>query len=233
MPSSAKTLFFILSASITALAVGFMGWGMSTGWARTTMECTSGGSSFFNGTAMITLRLFGGILSRSFCPSFGQKDLDFQVVPKLIEMGSDVPVALHALVLCLLALCLLFSACSILISLYNAVSNPYETYMGPMGIYVCSSLSTFMSVVVLAIFAVNVNVTNMAEGLVESFSEGFEVGLRNKSSELLLGYYLVIPYTGLSLCAIVVIYFYEHAAYKQRREQQRPTEDAPKEIMMY
>lgn len=48
---------------------------------------------------------------------------------------------LHGLVLCLLVLCFVFSASSILISLYNSFSNPYETYMGPLGIYVCSSLS--------------------------------------------------------------------------------------------
>lgn len=51
------------------------------------------------------------------------------------------PVALHGTVVCLLVLCLLFSALSILISLYNSVSNPYETYMGPAGVYACGSLS--------------------------------------------------------------------------------------------
>lgn len=62
------------------------------------------------------------------------------VIPTLA--GREVAsVVLHGLVLCLLALCLLFSACSILISLYNSVSNPYETYMGPVGVYICSSLS--------------------------------------------------------------------------------------------
>lgn len=62
------------------------------------------------------------------------------VIPMLAEIGVT-PLVLHILVLCLLGLCLLFSAASILISLYNSVSNPYETYMGPMGLYACSSLS--------------------------------------------------------------------------------------------
>ena len=63
------------------------------------------------------------------------------VIPKLVQTGEVPSVVLHALVLCLLALCLLCSTVSILISLYNSVSNPYETYMGPIGLYVCSSLS--------------------------------------------------------------------------------------------
>lgn len=62
------------------------------------------------------------------------------VIPTLAEIGVT-PLVLHILVVCLLALCLLFSVASILISLYNSVSNPYETYMGPMGLYACSSLS--------------------------------------------------------------------------------------------
>lgn len=61
------------------------------------------------------------------------------VIPKLRETGTT-PLALYILVVSLLALCLLFSALSILISLYNSVSNPYETYMGPIGVYTCSSL---------------------------------------------------------------------------------------------
>lgn len=90
-----------------------------------------------------------------------------------------------------------------------------------------------LSVLALIIFVMNVNLTNMAEALVENFANSIPVDLKNKSSEMLLGYYLVIPYTVLSLVAIALIYMYDHAAYTHRREQQRPTEDAPKEIMMY
>lgn len=61
------------------------------------------------------------------------------VIPQLL--GKGVPVVLHTLVVFLLALSLLFSAVSILIALYNSVSNPYETYLGPTGVYTCSSLS--------------------------------------------------------------------------------------------
>ncbi|KAA8581411.1 clarin-3 [Etheostoma spectabile] len=229
MPSTKKTLHFMGSALATALSVGVMGYCMSTQWATITMECARIGTSFFNGTAVITLELFFGISNRNFCPLFGGRDT-FQVIPKLVEIGVT-PVVLHALVLCLLALCLLFSACSILISLYNSVSNPYETYMGPVGVYVCSALSACLSVVVLVIFVVNVTGTSMAEDLVKNFSE--DADLRNKSSEMKLGYYLIILYTLLSLLAIALIYMYDHAAYTHRREQQRPTEDAPKEIMMY
>ena len=63
----------------------------------------------------------------------------FAVFTELGNVGT-APQVLHGLVVMLLALCLLASCGSILIALYNSVSNPYETYMGPIGIYVCSSV---------------------------------------------------------------------------------------------
>lgn len=85
----------------------------------------------------------------------------------------------------------------------------------------------------MIIFILNVNVTKMAEEVVQNFSGEVTASLTSKSTEVQLGFYLVIPYVVLSLLAIVLIYMYDHAAYTHRREQQKPTEDAPKEIMMY
>nr|XP_020460858.1 clarin-3 [Monopterus albus] len=231
MPSTKKSLYFLSSALVTAISVGVLGYGMSTEWATTTMKCARKELGIFNGTAVITLKLFDGVLKRFSCPTFDNTDA-FQVIPMLKKIGGS-SVVLHGLVVCLLALCLLFSAVSILICLYNSVSNPYQTYMGPIGIYTCSSLSACLSVVVLIIFVVNVNVTIVAEDLIKNFSGNIAMDLKDQASEMLVGYYLVIPYMVLSLCAIALIYVYDHAAYTHRREQERPTEDAPKEIMMY
>lgn len=90
-----------------------------------------------------------------------------------------------------------------------------------------------LSVLVLIIFVLNVKFTNMAEETVRDFTQAIPVELKNKSAEMQLGYYLVIPYVVLSLLTIGIIYMYDHAAYTHRKEQQKPTEDAPKEIMMY
>lgn len=89
-----------------------------------------------------------------------------------------------------------------------------------------------ISLVVLILFVVNITVTSMAEDLVKQRTST-PVDLKDKTSEMGVGYYLLIPYMVLSLLAILIVYLYEHAAYTQKREQQRPTEDAPKEIMMY
>lgn len=91
-----------------------------------------------------------------------------------------------------------------------------------------------LSLVVLILFAVNTTVTNMAEILVEKLTENLSPSdLRNKVTVMQRGYYLVIPYTVLSLIAITLIYVYDHAAYTRKKEQQKPTEDAPVDLTMY
>ncbi|XP_041670925.1 clarin-3 [Cheilinus undulatus] len=231
MPSTKKSLHFTSSALVTAIAVGCLGFGMSAQWSQTSLKCSRPGTGVFNGSAEVQLELFDGVVLRTSCPSFGGDD-SFEVFPKLLESGG-APVVLHGLTLGMLALCLLFSACSILISLYNSVSNPYETYMGPIGIYVCSSLSACLALLALIIYVCNIFATEMAEDLVRLFAENIPVEMRNKKTEMSLGFYMVIPYIVLSFGAIGLIFMYDHAAYTHRREQQRPTEDAPKEIMMY
>lgn len=231
MPSTKKTIYFMSSALVTAIAIGILGFAMSTQWAKTTMKCAQGSGN--NGTAVITLKLFNGDLVRDFCPVFGSAQPElFPVFPKVMKAGST-PAALHILTVCLIVLCLLFSAATILMSLYNSVSNPYENYMGPVGIYAYSSLSTCLSVLVLILFAVNINVTSMAEELTKNIANSEVLDLQDKSTEMQTGFYLIIPYAVLSLLAIALIYMYDHAAYTHRKEQQKPTEDAPKEIMMY
>ncbi|XP_034049975.1 clarin-3 [Thalassophryne amazonica] len=231
MPSTKKTLHFLFSALMTSISVGLMGYGISTEWAVMSIQCARNEGDIYNGTAEITWMLFGGSITRSLCPFFGNTE-KIDVFKKITEIGA-APQVLHVLVVVLCALCLLFSATSIFLSLYNSVSNPYETYMGPTGVYTCSSLSACLSVLALILFVVNVKVTNLAEAIVVNFADGSPVYLKNKSVELKIGYFLLMPYTVLCLISIGLIYTYDHAAYTQRKEQQRPTEDAPKEIMMY
>ncbi|XP_010866978.1 clarin-3 [Esox lucius] len=232
MPSIKKILHFLGSAGVTAASVGVLGYGMSTQWAFSEMACSETAGNFTNGSATVQYQLFSGEIMRGSCPVFGAEK-DFKVLEKLAETGG-APQILHAVVIGLLAMCLLCSAGSILITLYNSVSNPYETYMGPIGVYTCNSVSACICLMVLILYAVNVQVTSMAEDLVKNdIGASSAVYLTDKTSEFQVGYFLLLPYMGLNLLAILIIYLYEHAAYTHRKNQQRPTEDAPKEIMMY
>lgn len=92
MPSTQKILYFMCSALATAVSVGVLGYGMSTWWAQTTIQCARSESDFINGTAVITFSLFKGVMARSLCPLFGgtdsfegnlskNKDVEIGIVP--------------------------------------------------------------------------------------------------------------------------------------------------------
>lgn len=57
--------------------------------------------------------------------------------------------------------------------------------------------------------------------------------LKDEVVTFLVGFFMILPYIIVNLLAILLVYLYAHAAYRQRQEQQKPTEDAPKEILMY
>ncbi|KAK1794235.1 hypothetical protein P4O66_011128 [Electrophorus voltai] len=119
---------------------------------------------------------------------------------------------------------------SILITLFNTVSNPYETYMGPIGLFVCSGLSASLAFLALLLYLANMFGVKVAQKMVQLDSE---VVVSDEKVTFLVGFYLLLPYIAVSLLAILLVYLYVHAAYTQRREQEKPTEDAPKDIMMY
>ncbi|CAL1599778.1 unnamed protein product [Knipowitschia caucasica] len=232
MPSTQKIGYFMACACCSSISVALLGFAMSQTWAESKLKCAGFETEFFNGTGLITWKLFKGNFIQYSCPLISSpKGKDFDVFTVLKESGA--PVVLFAVVVLLLVLCLLSTALSILIALYNSVSNPYQTYMGPVGVYICSAISACLSAVVLILFAVTLTGTDAAESVVLNLAGDLSVRTQNRVAVFQLGYFLLLPYTALSLGSIGIIYFYDHAAYAQRREQQRPTEDAPKEIMMY
>lgn len=229
MPSTKKTVHFFSCALATALAAALLGFGMSANWSTTTFNCT--GVSV-PGSAVVTLSIFTGSAATENCPNFPGV-YSFSVVPQLTKTGG-APVVLHGLISGLCVVCLMFSALSIVIALYNCVSNPYETCMGPIGIYICSASSTILSAAIICMYISEVLGTEMTDGVVRTLEDNTEtLELSNRSSVMQVGFYMLIPYVVLSLSAIALIYMYQHAAYTHKREQQKPTMDEPKEIMMY
>lgn len=83
----------------------------------------------------------------------------------------------------------------------------------------------------LILYVSNIYAGEMFQTLVKAVEPN--VKLRNPKITLQVGFFLLIPYICFNLLAILVVFLYVHAAYTRRKEQEKPTEDAPKEIMMY
>lgn len=62
---------------------------------------------------------------------------------------------------------------------------------------------------------------------------GLDAFLKDEVVTFQVGFFMILPYIIVNLLVTLLVYLYAHAAYRQRQEQQKPTEDAPKEILMY
>ncbi|KAF4106325.1 clarin-3 [Onychostoma macrolepis] len=230
MPSVEKLAHFLSSAGLCAAGVVLLGYGMSTDWADAVLDCAPPGSELFNGTSSLKTGLFNGTETKIRCPRIDSPGKPVIMFDRLAKIAG-APVILHALVVILLALALLGSAGSILVTLYNSFSNPYQTYMGPIGLFTCSGLSVCVATLALILYVSNAYLGKMFQTLVKA--DEANVNLRDPTITLKAGFFLLIPYICVNLLAILVVYLYVHAAYTRRKEQEKPTEDAPKEIMMY
>uniref|UniRef100_A0A8C2KPR8 Clarin 3 n=1 Tax=Cyprinus carpio TaxID=7962 RepID=A0A8C2KPR8_CYPCA len=230
MPSSKKLAHFLSSAALCTAGVAVLGFGMSTDWAEAVLDCAPIDSGEFSGSSSLQIGLFNGTETKIACPRIDKLGVKVPVFDRLAKLGG-APVILHTLVVILLALALLGSAGSILVTLYNSFSNPYQTYMGPVGLYTCSGLSVCVASLALILYVSNAYLGEMFQTLVKA--DEANVKLKDPQITLQVGFFLLIPYISVNLLAILVVYLYVHAAYTRRKEQEKPTEDAPKEIMMY
>ncbi|MGH0128173.1 UNVERIFIED_CONTAM: hypothetical protein FKN15_033893 [Acipenser sinensis] len=88
----------------------------------------------------------------------------------------------------------------------------------------------FLSIV---LFVVNTEVYHLSVEMAENRIGSPNVILSDAKNSIGYSYYLMIPAFFCNLFAIIIVYVYQHANYTQRKEQQRPTEDAPKDVLMY
>ncbi|XP_041939172.1 clarin-3 [Alosa sapidissima] len=230
MPTLKKTLHFAGSELCCAGAVALLGYGMSENWSTTTVKCISSNSTTSvntTGSGMVTIGLFDGSIVLDRCPFF-----DFSKSITVFGELTGTPLILQYVVIALLALSLIGSAGSILIALYNSISNPYTTYMGPIGLYACSSFSVTTSLLGFIIYVSSVHLDAFGTTMIKKYA-GDAATFSDFKVDMQVGFFLVLPYIALNLLAILLVFLYVHAAYTRQREQQKPTEDAPKEIMMY
>lgn len=70
MPAVQKLVHFLSSAFFSAAGVAILGYGMSTDWAKSTMDCSPTTSDNFNGSSALEIGLFNGTEVKISCPRF-------------------------------------------------------------------------------------------------------------------------------------------------------------------
>ncbi|TFK07880.1 phosphatidylinositol 4-kinase type 2-alpha isoform 2 [Platysternon megacephalum] len=227
MPSRKKTLMFasacftsIWSFVIVCLVLA------NKNWVSSNVNFTEGNSSAI---ITVTYGVFEGVCSKKVIGGLETPAKNFQVTAKL---GKTEMKSLNVVIILLLVLSLLSSLMSSGFTCCNTVTNPYQTFLGPIGVYTWNSLSGIFVLLTMILFAANVEANKLSVELASNcvFSSGQYKNSRNNYE---YSYWLMLLIFLLNVATIIIIIFYHRARYSKRKEQERPIENAPKDGILF
>ncbi|NXP04797.1 CLRN3 protein, partial [Thinocorus orbignyianus] len=179
-------------------------------------------------TVSLTYGLFGGT-----CEQFSSGILipgqNFQVANVLKNGKAKATITA---IIVILVLGLLASLLSSGFTCTNAVSNPYQTFLGPIGVYTWNSLCGIFILIAMILFPVNVEGNGLS---LELALECFPAQQTHNKSEHAYGYsyWIMLLIIFLNIASIIIIYFYDHARYSKKKQQERPIENASKDVILF
>ncbi|NWR87184.1 CLRN3 protein, partial [Furnarius figulus] len=153
----------------------------------------------------------------------------FQVADSL---SSTETRSTNVAIIVILVLSLLTSLLSSGFTCTNTVSNPYQTFLGPIGVYTWNSICGILILIAMILFPVNIEAHNLSEELAYGCSTSLEKCIYSKHSYG-YSYWLMLLILLLNTASAIIIYFYDHARYSKKKEQERPIENAPKDVILF
>ncbi|KFP97678.1 clarin-3 [Haliaeetus albicilla] len=188
----------------------------------------------FSGTnSSITVSLTYGLFSGT-CEQF--VDVGLQVSERTFQVAENLrnpkTKSMIVAIIVILVLSLLSSLLSSGFTCTNAVSNPYQTFLGPTGVYTWNSLCGIFTLIAMILFPVNIEENGLS---VELACGCFSVLQTQIKSEHTYGYsyWIMLLIIFLNITSIIIIYFYDHARYSKKKEQEGPIENAPKDVILF
>ncbi|NWV43572.1 CLRN3 protein, partial [Grantiella picta] len=180
-------------------------------------------------TVSLTFGLFRGTCEQFVAAGLQVSKTTFQVADAL---SSSRTRSLNVVTVAVLVLALLSSLLSSAFTCTNAVSNPYQTFLGPTGVYTWNSLCGILTLLAMILFPVNVQGNRLSEELAHGCSTSLQTHLGSKHSYG-YSYWIMLLILSLNVASLIIIYFYDHARYSKKKEQERPLENAPKDVILF
>lgn len=226
MPTTQKTLMF-LSGFLTSLGsviviCSILG---TQAWVTSTILFTD---AISNGTIIITYGLFRGISTQDLNEGLQELDKNFEVLGIL---GNSSQKTLHLVAILFLVLSLGTSVLSSIFTFYNSISNPYQTFLGPMGVYTWNGLSAPFVFLTMVLFVGNTESNHLSEEL--SHKLYTEITIKTTTHSYGYSFWLVLLVILLNIVTVVIIIFYQKARYQQKQEQRKPVEYAPRDGILF
>ncbi|CAI9178274.1 unnamed protein product [Rangifer tarandus platyrhynchus] len=229
MPTAKKTLTFLcsfvssLGASIVLCSV------LATQqWIRSTIAISDSSS---NGSVIITYGLLRGKSIQELNHGLAESDKNFEVLGILNNSSAKT---LHSVVLVFLALGLFSSLLSAGFTFYNSVSNPYQTFLGPMGVYTWSGLSASFTFITMVLFVGNTQSNHLSEELAQRLYPLYPASTQQGTSHAYgYSFWLTLLVILLNAVTAVIVIFYQKARYRRKQERRKPMESAPRDGILF
>lgn len=229
MPTAKKTLMFLSSffTSFGAFVVICAVLGTHE-WIRSTISVSDRAS---NSTIVITYGLFRGQSTQELSHGLAESDKHFEVLGKL---DDSPPKTLHLVVILFLVLSLVTSLLSAGFTLYNSISNPYQTFLGPVGVYTWDGLGASFTFLTMILFVGNVQSNHLSEELAQTLYPHYPSATHGGTTHRYgFSFWLMLLVILLNAVTVVIIVFYQKARYKQKQQQRKPVEDAPRDGILF
>ncbi|NXG63367.1 CLRN3 protein, partial [Hemiprocne comata] len=179
-------------------------------------------------TVRLTYGLFKGTCEQLVDAGLQVSEQDFQVAENL---SSTKTRSTNTAIIIILVLSLLSSLLSSGFTCTNAVSNPYQTFLGPTGVYTWNSLSGIFVLIAMILFPVNIEAHDLSVELAHQCSS--QQTLMGSAHFYGYSYWIMLLIIFLNIASIVIIWFYDHARYYKKKQQERPIENAPKDGILF
>ncbi|NXN63486.1 CLRN3 protein, partial [Himantopus himantopus] len=180
-------------------------------------------------TVSLTYGLFSGTCGQFVEAGLMVSEKTFRVSVNLSNTKAKSTIAA---IIVILVLSLLTSLLSSGFTCSNAVSNPYQTFLGPIGVYTWNSLSGVFILIAMILFPVNVEQNDLSVELARGCFSALQTHLKSEHTYG-YSYWIMLLIIFLNITSTIIIYFYEHARYSKKKEQERPIENAPKDVILF
>ncbi|XP_025971699.2 clarin-3 isoform X1 [Dromaius novaehollandiae] len=227
MPSKEKTLLFTAAFFTSACSFVLVCVVLATrSWVTSDIRFSSADSSV---TVTVAYGLFQGTCEQTVTGGLQVSETSFQVADATKNAETK---AVNVAIIVLLVLALLSSLLSAGFTGVNAVSNPYQTFLGPTGVYTWNAFNGILMLLVLILFAVNIESNGLSVELAE-VCYAISMTYTNSKNNYGYSYWIMLLIIFLNISTIIIIYFYDHARYYKKKEQERPIENAPKDVILF
>ncbi|XP_004265760.1 clarin-3 [Orcinus orca] len=229
MPTATKRLTF-LTSFVTSLGALIVICSILTTqeWIRSTVVISETSS---NGSVIITYGLFRGKSIQELNHGLAESDKNFEVLGTL---SSSSPKTLHLVVILFLVLSLFTSLLSSVFTFYNSFSNPYQTFLGPMGVYTWNGLSASLVFISMVLFVGNTQSNHLSEELAQRLYPLYPaVTHQGTSHSYGYSFWLTLLVILLNIVTAVIIAFFQKARKQWKKEQKKPMEYAPRDGILF